>query len=244
MIVSRVITGPRFVLEALRANTPIEAIYAEPHRADDSLTEAARAASIRIEERPREELDKLTQGARHQGVVAIASDYPYASMPDLLRDVGEGALVVALDEITDPHNVGAIVRSAVAFGADGVLIGKHRSAQVTPAVVRASAGATEHARIIQVTNLQKALIQLKDEGFWIIGLDGAADQEFHDVRRDLGRVVLVIGAEDKGLKRLVRQRCDMIVRIPLAGPIESLNASVAAAIAIYELSRLQQESRT
>lgn len=236
---SRIITGPRFVLEALRARAPIKVIYTEPNRADDRLKSAARAAGVQIDARSRQELDDLTEGVRHQGVVAVASDYQYQSLDDLLEATQERGLVVGLDEITDPHNVGAIVRSAVAFGAQGVLVTKHRAALVTPAVVRASAGATEHARIVQVTNLQKTLVSLKDAGFWVVGLAAEGGQTLSELPRDLAKVVLVVGSEDKGLRRLVRQRCDMLARIPQAGPIDSLNASVAAAIAIYELSRRQ-----
>ncbi len=236
---SRIITGPRFVLEALRARAPIKVIYAEPNRADDRLRSAARAAGVQIDARSRQELDDLTEGVRHQGVVAVASDYQYQSLEDLLDATQERGLVVGLDEITDPHNVGAIVRSAVAFGAQGVLVSKHRAAMVTPAVVRASAGATEHARIVQITNLQKTLVSLKDAGFWVVGLDAEGERTLSELPSDLAKVVLVVGSEDKGLRRLVRQRCDMLARIPQAGPIDSLNASVAAAIAIYELSRRQ-----
>lgn len=234
---SRVITGPRFVLEALRADASISVIYAEHRRADEALRQAAARASVRIEEKTREELDELTDGVRHQGVVALASDYAYLSLDELLQHQTEKSLLVALDELTDPQNFGAIIRSAVAFEVGGIIIGRHRSVQVTPAVVRASAGATEHAKIAQVTNLQKALVTLQEQGYWVIGLDGEAEQELSTITQRFDHAVLVVGSEGRGLGRLVRKRCDMLARIAHRGPIDSLNASVATGIAIYEASR-------
>jgi 23S rRNA (guanosine2251-2'-O)-methyltransferase len=152
------------------------------------------------------------------------------------RARSDSPLLVALDEVTDPHNFGAIVRSAVALGAHGVITLKDRAAPVTATVVRASAGATEHAAIARVTNLSRALERLRDEGFTAVGLAGEATVSLRDL--DLrGALVLVVGSEGSGLRRLVRERCDHLARIDLAGPVTSLNASVAAGVALYEAVR-------
>jgi 23S rRNA (guanosine2251-2'-O)-methyltransferase len=235
----RLLLGPRSVTEALRANAAeLSVVYVSDEARRDlvDIAAEARKRSVVVEERSVAELDKLANGDRHQGVVAIGGSYPYLSFEELLVKLPERALLVALDEITDPHNFGAIVRSAVAFGAHGILTLKQRAAPVTPVVVRASAGATEHALIARVTNLATTLSTLADDGYDVIGLaaEGASDLRALGPRR--GSTVLVVGSEGRGLRRLVRERCTALVRIPMAGPIESLNASVAAAIALYALS--------
>ena len=166
--------------------------------------------------------------------------YSYLSLEELTERLPSPALVVALDEVTDPHNFGAIVRSAVAFGASGIITLKHRAAPVTPVVVRASAGATEHARIARVANLVQALDHFRELDFDIVGLavEGAEDLASH--RRSDRSTVLVVGSEGKGLRRLVREHCTELVRIPMRGPIESLNASVAAAVALYALTSARE----
>lgn len=235
----RLLLGPRSVTEALRANAAeLSVVYVSDEARRDlvDIAAEARKRSVVVEERSVGELDKLAKGDRHQGVIAIGGGYPYLSFEELLVKLPERALLVALDEITDPHNFGAIVRSAVAFGAHGILTLKQRAAPVTPVVVRASAGATEHALIARVTNLATTLSTLADDGYDVIGLaaEGASDLRKLGGRR--GATVLVVGSEGRGLRRLVRERCTALVRIPMAGPIESLNASVAAAIALYALS--------
>lgn len=236
----RVLTGPRFVEEALRspAARSISAIYVDdPSRKDlVKLVGLAERARIRLDPANRETLDRLAQGVKHQGVVAIAGEYRYAELEELLAL--PSPLLVALDEITDPHNFGAIVRSAAAFGAAGLIVPKHRNATITPVVVRTSAGATEHSRIAQVTNLQRTLLDLsEDHGFEILGLDSGGDSPLETLPPADGGRVLVVGSEGAGLRRLVRERCHRIVSIRQTGAVESLNASVAAAIAIYELTR-------
>ncbi len=226
---SRILTGPRFVHEAIVAGSVNELFVVRGKH--DELMQTARTHGVKVHVRERRDLDRLAKGVKHQGVVARGPDYAYASLDAL---VVEGARIVALDEIQDPHNVGAIVRSAVAFGAS-LLVPEHRASHVTPVVVRASAGATEHAQIARVTNLQKALLDLGQRGLEIVGLDGHSDGPIADLGEPpiAGRVI-VVGSEGKGLRRLVRKRCDRIVSIPMRGPVESLNASVAAALAIYE----------
>jgi 23S rRNA (guanosine2251-2'-O)-methyltransferase len=235
----RLICGPRAVTEALRAQpAELSVVYLaeEPRRELKELAELARKRNVPFELREPAELDLLAKGERHQGALAIGGSYSYLSFEDLLAKLPADALLVALDEITDPHNFGAIVRSAVAFGAHGLLTLKHRAAPVTPVVVRASAGATEHARIARVANLVQALDALRERDFAVIGLAVEGAEDLPRLRAIEGPRVLVVGSEGRGLRRLVREHCSDLVRIPMAGPIESLNASVAAAVALYALT--------
>jgi 23S rRNA (guanosine2251-2'-O)-methyltransferase len=233
---TRILAGRRSVLEALRGRTTLRRIYVEARRTDEELEEAARSQRIALAQCDRAELDRLSEGVRHQGVVAIAEDYPFCDIDDLLANASRPVALVALDQITDPQNLGAIIRSAVTLGFDGIIIQKHRAAGITPTVVRASAGATEHASIARVTNLQKTLLSLSNSGLEIIGLDAGGDSELRDLPPDATGRVLVVGSEGKGLRRMVRERCDTIVQIRQEGPMDSLNASVAAAIAMYEIT--------
>lgn len=235
----RLLLGPRSVTEALRASaSELSVVYMgdDARRELAAIAELARQRSVVVEQRTAHELDALAKGERHQGVVAIGGGYSYLHLEELLDKLPEQALLVALDEITDPHNFGAIVRSAVAFGAHGIITLKQRAAPVTPVVVRASAGATEHAQIARVTNLAQTLSMLVERGFAAVGLaaEGAVDLRELDLHSQAR--VLVVGSEGYGLRRLVRERCTTLARIPMAGPIESLNASVAAGIALYALS--------
>jgi len=234
---TRVLAGKRSVLEALRGKTKIRRIYVEPQRADPAVREAAEARGIDVASRGRAELDRLSEGVRHQGVVAVAEDYPFCEVDDLVHEARRPACLVALDQITDPQNLGAIIRSAVTLGMDGLILQKHRAATITPSVVRASAGATEHATIARVTNLQRTLLSLSEAGLEIIGLDADGDIDVGALEESARGRVLVIGSEGKGLRRMVRERCDIVAHIPQQGPLDSLNASVAAAIAMYEIVR-------
>jgi 23S rRNA (guanosine2251-2'-O)-methyltransferase len=233
---TRVLAGRRPVLEALRGKTKIRRIYVEPQRADPAIREAAETQRVPLTHRDRAELDRLSEGVRHQGVVAVAEDYPFCDIDDITCHVGRPRAIVALDQITDPQNLGAIIRSSVTLGLDGLIIQKHRAAGITPAVVRASAGATEHASIVRVTNLQKTLLSLSKDEFEVIGLDAGGDMDIRDLQPSSAGRVLVVGSEGKGLRRMVRERCDMVVQIHQEGPMDSLNASVAAAIAMYEIT--------
>lgn len=237
----RIVTGPRAVLEALRGRgaQAIHVVYVEQDERKplSEVAGEARARRVAVEVRDREELDRVAGDVRHQGVVAITGEYRYHELEEIIEQASEPALIVALDEVTDPHNFGAIIRSAVAFGATGLVTLKHRAAPVTPVVVRASAGATEHARIARVANLSRALETLHDAGFQVVGLAGEGDLAIDSLPGPGRRRVLVVGSEGKGLRRLVREHCDLLARIPMAGPIASLNASVAAGIALYALSK-------
>jgi 23S rRNA (guanosine2251-2'-O)-methyltransferase len=189
---------------------------------------------------PRRELDRLADELTHQGVVAQVSPYLYVDMDGLLehaRSAGGDPLLLVLDELQDPQNVGALLRTAEAVGVHGVIIASHRAAQITPAVSRASAGAAEHLRICAVTNIAKTLQNLRDEGLWIAGVEdhpGARDYRQADLRRPLA---VVLGSEGQGLRRLVAKQCDYLLRIPMRGRINSLNVSVAGAIILYEALR-------
>lgn len=228
------------MVEALRA-TPADVNVVYVARGQDAATaelqRLARDARITVEVREQHALDALTGGTRHQGVVAITGSYSYLDLDGLLSRCPEAPLLVALDEITDPHNFGAIVRSAVALGVDGLITLKQRAAPVTPAVVRVSTGATEHARIARVTNLVRCLETLDARGLEIVGLAGEGESAITDLGPAPGGRVLVVGSEGKGLRRLTRKACHRIASIELPGPIESLNASVAAGIAIHEAVR-------
>lgn len=197
----------------------------------------AAAKGLPIEEAPRQDLDRMTGGATHQGVVLMTGPTPIERAEDWLERLPQGdAIVAMLDGVEDPQNFGAIMRSAAACGAAAVVFGKDRAAPVSPAAGKAAAGAMEHIPLLQATNLVRAMQAFQKHGFWLAGLDAQGEKTVWEA--DLrGRVVLVIGSEGHGLRRLVKERCDFLVRIPLSGPITSLNASVSAGIAFYEALR-------
>jgi 23S rRNA (guanosine2251-2'-O)-methyltransferase len=210
---------------------------------DDRLIEAAKLAAdheVTIVEATRPQLDRITGGAPHQGIALTVRPYDYAHPDDLLARVLEQpdpALFVALDSVTDPHNLGAVVRSAAAFGAHGVLLPERRSVGVTPSAWKASAGALARVPVARATNLVRTLTSYAEAGLMIAGLDGRGEIDLDALELATGPLVIVVGAEGKGLSRLVREKCDLTVRIPLAGEVESLNASVAAGIALAEVAR-------
>jgi 23S rRNA (guanosine2251-2'-O)-methyltransferase len=200
----------------------------------EALRRFARDRGVSVERATRGELDRLTRGGRHQGAVAFAPELQVRSLDELT--LGPDALVVALDELEDPQNFGAVIRSAVALGASAIVWPEHRSAPLSAATFRASAGAVEHATLCRVGSLPAALEALRGRGLSCVGLDVEGDVPLD--RADLaGPLALVVGAEGKGLRRTVKRACDALVRLPMPGPIASLNASVAAAIALYEVVR-------
>ena len=240
----RHVYGVNPVLEALRAHAErIERLYvAEGEVARGAAAEIfsrARDAGVRVQKLPRERLAALAGGGVHQGVVAELREYEYAELGELLAEAkrrGEPPLVVVLDGVQDPHNLGAIVRSAHALGAHGVVVAKDRAASVTGLVAKASAGATEHAKIARVTNLSRALEELKDAGLWIAAADPSGTEDLWSAKLD-GPLALVIGGEGPGVRPGVLGHCDFRLRIPMSGEVASLNASVAAALLLYEVSR-------
>lgn len=226
--------GRNPVVEALRADVPATALYVQSKAdADDRWREALRfavARSIPLMEVSRQELDRMTDGGVHQGLVLTVPEYVYADAADFEAS----DLVVALDQVTDPRNLGAIVRSAAAFGAGGVVVPTRRSVGVTAAAWKTSAGALARVRVAQVTNLTRAIQQFQKAGFTVIGLAAEADVDLADLDPAVlaGPVVVVVGAEGAGLSRLVGETCDQLVSIPMAAGTESLNASVAAGIVL------------
>jgi 23S rRNA (guanosine2251-2'-O)-methyltransferase len=232
------------VLEALRAEVPVSGLYvAEGTQRDGRLRELFKLAAhrgIALLEVPRPELDALTASSTHQGVAARIPEYEYAHPDDLLKRAsgrGEDALVVALDSVTDPHNLGAVIRSAAGFGAHGVVVPARRSAGMTAAAWKASAGAAARLPVARATNLTRALESYQSSGAMVLGLaaDGEVPLPELDPGLAPGPLVLVVGSEGSGLSRLVAQTCDVLVSIPMAGPLESFNASVAASLALYEV---------
>lgn len=225
------------VLECLRAKkrTARRLFLLRDGKGLDAIKSAA--GPVPVEERPRVELDAMANGATHQGVVLEADPLPRIPIDQwIARTVASDAVVVILDGIEDPHNFGAIVRSASACAASAVVFGKDRSAPLSAVAMKSAAGAMEYIDLIEVTNLVRAVDALKKAGFWIAGLDAEADQDLWDA--DLkGRIGLVVGSEGKGVRRLMAKHCDFHLRIPLTGPITSLNASVSAAIALAECVR-------
>lgn len=242
------VAGRNAVLEALEAQLPVKTAYvAEGAERDDRLREILKLAaqrSVALLEVTRTQLDRVTGGAVHQGVALQLPAYSYQHPDDLLAIALEGetpALLVALDSVTDPRNLGAIVRSAAAFGASGVLIPERRSAGMTAAAWKTSAGAAARVPIARATNLNRTLRAYADAGCTLVGLDGTASTEIADVVAGLdGPVVLVIGSEGEGLSRLVREACDQLAAIPVSEAVESLNAGVAAGIALYEIARTRR----
>lgn len=209
----------------------------------DALVESARTAGVPVQTANANALDRLVAGDHHQGVVAEFQPLPNKNEQDLdsiIDAAGPAALLVALDQVQDPHNLGACLRSAAAVGADAVLIPRDRAAGLTPAARRAAAGAAEMIPLIEVANLSRALQHIASLGVWCVGLDGEAEQSIHQV--DLtGPIALVMGGEEQGLRRLTRDRCDLLARIPMSGVMESLNVSVATGIALVETLRQRGE---
>jgi len=238
------IGGRNPVLEALQAGVPATALYVA-HRIDndDRVRDSIKIAAdrgIALMEVTRDKLDRLTEGAVHQGLALQIPPYDYAHPSELVqlaRDAAEPPLIVALDGVTDPRNLGAIARSATAFGAHGLLVPSRRSAGVTAGAWKTSAGTLATLRVARATNLTAALRELRDDGLFVIGLDGAGDTEVADVNLFTEPLVIVIGSEGKGLSRLVREQCDVVARIPMRAAAESLNAGVAAGVTLYEVAR-------
>jgi 23S rRNA (guanosine2251-2'-O)-methyltransferase len=239
-----VVAGRNAVLEALRAGVPAVGLYLatglERDERVDEIRELAGDIDVPVFDRGRSELDRLAGAAPHQGVVLHARPFDYLHPDDLLRRAQESTappLLVALDAVTDPHNLGAIARSAAAFGADGLLIPERRAAGVGPAAWKASAGTLARLPVARAGNLVRALKSYAEAGLMLAGLDGNGEIDLEALELAVGPLVLVVGAEGRGLSRLVAEACDVTVRIPLAGAVESLNASVAAGIALAEIGR-------
>jgi 23S rRNA (guanosine2251-2'-O)-methyltransferase len=228
--------GRNSVAEALRSRRRVHRVaFARGAHGLDSLIELARTRRVAPEFFDRDRLDRMVDGAHHQGVVAEAEPFVYSRLDELL-DV-ESPFLLVLDSVQDPQNFGSLIRTAQAAGIDGVVIPEHRAVGVTPSVSNASAGAVEHLRVARVTNLSRALQSMKARNIWTYGLAMDAAAAYYET--DLtGAVALVVGSEGSGLSRLVRESCDVLLRIPMApGAVESLNASVAGSLVVYEAFR-------
>lgn len=238
------------VYEALRAGRrQIAALFMVQDRTgprDEALLELARSRGIPVQRKTPQQMTTLVGHRRHQGIGARASAYPISSLEEIIgtsRNQGNDAFVLVLDQVVDPQNLGAIVRSAQCAGIQGVVIPKDRSAPPSAAASKASAGALEHMRVAYVTNLAEALKRLKEMGLWIAGADHRGRKTVFE--SDLtGSLAIVIGGEEKGIRPLVKKHCDFIVAVPQAGPIGSLNASAAAAVVMYEAYRQRQMTNT
>jgi 23S rRNA (guanosine2251-2'-O)-methyltransferase len=238
-----VIYGINAVLEALRAERQIlnKVFIAEGKQGKilRALQQLAREKGIPIQTRPKEVLNKLSGTERHQGVIGLPAGSPYASFEDLresIRSASGNALVIILDGIEDPQNLGSLIRTAEACGAQGIIIPKDRAVGVTPAVFKASAGAAAHITVVRVTNLASTLEELKKEGFWIVGADPRGEKGLYEMKFDM-KVGLVIGSEGKGIRPLVLNKCDYTISIPMKGKVSSLNAAIAGAVILFEILR-------
>lgn len=238
------VVGRNSVVEALRAGVPARTLYAAARiETDDRVREALKLAADRglaLLEVSKTDLDRMSGGAVHQGLALQVPAYDYAHPTDLLDTAADGtdpALLVALDGVTDPRNLGAVLRSVGAFGGHGVIVPERRAVGMTAGAWKAAAGAAARIRVARAANLTRTLTELQRAGLFVVGLDADATAGLPELEVAAGPLVLVIGAEGKGLSRLVRRTCDVVVSIPMAAGAESLNAGVAAGIALYEIAR-------
>ena len=239
---SNYIEGRNPVLEALKSGREIEKIIIATGTKEGSINKIvgmARDKNIMIQNVDRSKLDSMSDTHAHQGVIAIAASYTYKTVEDILdfaKEKGEAPFIIVLDEIEDPHNLGAIIRSAECAGAHGVIIPKRRSVGVTPVVAKTSAGAIEYLPVAKVTNISATIEMLKKENIWVYGADVEGENYYYE--KDLrGPIALVIGNEGKGMSRIVKEKCDFLIKIPVLGNVSSLNASVAASILTYDVVR-------
>lgn len=236
-----VIEGRNAVIEAFRAGKTVDKLFVLEHCKEGSMNTVLREAKKHdtvINYVKKERLEQMSETGKHQGVIAYIAAYEYATVDDILKraeEKGEPPFVVILDDIEDPHNLGAIIRTANLAGAHGVIIPKHRAAGLTATAVKASAGAINHTPVAKVTNISKTIEELKEKGLWFVCADmGGTTMYDLDLK---GAIGLVIGNEGKGVSRLVKEKCDFVASIPMFGDIDSLNASVAAGVLAYEIVR-------
>ena len=236
-----VIEGRNAVIEAFRAGKTVDKLFVLDHCKEGSMNTVLREAKKHdtiINYVKKERLDQMSETGKHQGVIAYIAAFEYATVDDILKkaeDKGEPPFVVILDDIEDPHNLGAIIRTANLAGAHGIIIPKHRAAGLTATAVKASAGAVSYTPVAKVTNISKTIEELKDKGLWFVCADmGGTTMYDLDLKGPIG---LVVGNEGKGVSRLVKEKCDFIASIPMFGDIDSLNASVATGVLAYEIVR-------
>ncbi|GAA0380800.1 23S rRNA (guanosine(2251)-2'-O)-methyltransferase RlmB [Bacillus horti] len=236
------IGGKNPILEALRAERPINKIWVAENSVQGAMKELlqlAKAQNIVVQNAPKKKLDQLAGEITHQGVLASVAAYEYAEIDDLFaraKEKNEDPFFLILDEIEDPHNLGSILRTADATGVHGVIIPKRRAVGLTATVAKASAGAIEYVPVARVTNIAQTIDELKDRGVWIAGTDAQGKEDYRQATFGLP-IALVIGSEGKGIGRLILKKCDFTIQLPLVGHVNSLNASVAASVLMYEVFR-------
>jgi len=239
------LTGIHAVKEALEANRAFDRIVIARGRQDtrmEEIVQLARQKNVSVRFEDRSQLDRLADSKDHQGIVGLVAARAAANLEDILdaanKGVGRGekGLIVLLDGVEDPHNLGAIIRTALAAGAHGVVIPERRAAGLTDTVARASAGAIAHLPVAKVTNLARTMEELKEAGYWLVGLDERADKNYSEVDYN-SPIGIVLGGEGQGLHELTRKRCDFVVSLPTTGPVKSLNVSVAAGVILFEVLR-------
>lgn len=235
-----IVIGRNAVMEALKGDRTIEAIYVSNNKLEGSINAImgmAKEQKILIKEVDKRKLDSMCDGETHQGVIAKVTPFKYSEVSDifeLAEQKGEAPFIVILDEVEDPHNLGSIARTAELFGVHGIIIPKRRSASVTATVYKSSVGAIEHVKVAKVNNINSTIEELKEKGVWIYGADIRAEEYSHEVDYS-GPCALVIGNEGRGMSKLTVQKCDNLIKIPMVGKINSLNASVAGGIMMYEV---------
>jgi 23S rRNA (guanosine2251-2'-O)-methyltransferase len=240
------LTGFHAVEEALAAGRALDRIVIARGRHGErveALVQLARSKSVPVRFEDRLQIDRLLGTGEHQGIAALAAAKPALELEDLLAPKTAQGLLVLLDGIEDPHNLGAIVRTALAAGANGVVIPERRAVGLTDTVERASAGALAHLPVARVKNLVRAMEEMKESGYWLIGLDERAEKKYTEADFS-GHIGVVLGSEGEGLHELTRKRCDFLVSIPAAGPVRSLNVSVAAGVVLFEVVRQRQQRKT
>jgi 23S rRNA (guanosine2251-2'-O)-methyltransferase len=245
------LTGIHAVREALEAGRAFDRIVIAKGRQDsrvEEIVQAARARNISVRFEDRGQLDRLADSKDHQGIVALVAARAAGTLDEILATANAGAgrgekgLIVLLDGVEDPHNLGAVIRTALAAGAHGVVIPERRAAGLTDTVARASAGALAHLAVAKVTNLVRTMEELKEAGYWLVGLDERGEKNYTDVDYT-SPVGIVLGGEGKGLHELTRKRCDFVVSLPTTGPVKSLNVSVAAGVVLFEALRQRRGKR-
>ncbi|WP_097028504.1 23S rRNA (guanosine(2251)-2'-O)-methyltransferase RlmB [Clostridium peptidivorans] len=245
-----ILEGRNAVIEALKADTTIEQVLVAKGDTKGSINlilSLAREKKIVVKEVDRKKLDSISETGSHQGVIAYKTPYKYCDVVDILnyaKEKGEKPFIVILDEIEDPHNFGAIIRTAEVSGVHGIIISKRRSVGVTPTVYKSSAGAVEHVKIAKVSNINSTIDELKENGIWVYGADIKGEQYCYEANLE-GSIALIIGSEGKGMSKLTQEKCDVLIKIPMLGRVNSLNASVAGGILMYEIlkQRLVREKK-
>ncbi|KGP72509.1 23S rRNA (guanosine(2251)-2'-O)-methyltransferase RlmB [Pontibacillus yanchengensis] len=235
------ILGKNAVLESLKSGRAINKIMVSEQmqqQASQQIHKQAKEHGIQVQKVPKKKLDQLVEG-NHQGVIASVAAYTYSELEDIFQKAknrNEAPFMLILDEIEDPHNLGSILRTADAAGVHGVIIPKRRSVGLTGTVAKTSTGAIEYIPVVRVTNIARTIEELKEEHVWVVGTDAKGDEDFRQLQGDMP-IALVIGSEGKGISRLVKEKCDWTVQLPMVGHVTSLNASVAASLLMYEVHR-------